>query len=308
VRLANTNFPPLPRLQNTGSDATGLLPYTALVTVSSSSDADGYIIWAAIDWGDGSAQAITPTPPHVPSQTLTHNYTAPGLYKVTLSVIDSGRIPLTQALAPVPPPNDPQAALVAIKAFQAAIPLATFPIQYSDVTVNPAATMNLLDVRFDPILRQDFLFIQVPGSLTAVASNFVVDFAQANKDKIAVLLKSMIGFDNLAGATVSISIGSGATALTLPTFVTKSNGSYKATGFRFSFDKRKQLVRLNLNRAALAAALGRTSQTIANGNADVPFVISINGTPLATTIRYAYKSEAGAKGLGTGGHSYPTGN
>ena len=107
-----------------------------------------------------------------------------------------------------------------------------------------------------------------------------------------------------------MTIGAGATALKLPLFKTDARGRYRdqGLGLKFDFDGRKRLLRLTLQRAALASALNAASATVVNGSVDVPISIVVNGsTPLTTVVRYVYNADAGDKGIGKKGISFPSG-
>ena len=296
VHVANTNFPPTAVVEQLSSPATGTLPYQLVVTASASKDGDGYIIWAAIDWGDGSRELITPLPPNIPTVPLTHSYAAPGIYRVTVSVIDNGRLSVGVPLPSVPSPNDPLSALAAIINFQRG--LASLPAAF-------------LDPKFNPQLSQDSILVQVPGNLYVIKGGFTLDFKRANNDKFDVQMHSNLFADSISNVNVSLTIGRGTTPLTLPPFKTDIHGRYRdrATGLQFDFNAKKQVVRIRFSHAKLAAALNVTTGTVVNGNVDVPVRILINNTLLlATTGRFVYNADAGVKGIGKNGLSFPNGN
>jgi len=296
VHIANTNFPPTAVVEQLSSPATGTLPYQLIVTPSASKDSDGFIIWAAIDWGDGSRELITPLPPNIPAVPLTHSYTAPGIYRVTVSVIDNGRIPGGASLASVPSPNDPLSALAAIINFQRSI--TSLPVAFQDP-------------KFNPQLSQDSILVQVPGNLYVIKGGFTLDFKKANNDKFDVQMHSNLFADSISNVTVNLTIGRGTTPLVLPPFKTDIHGRFRdrTTGFQFDFNAKKQVVRIRFMHAKLAAALNVTTATVVNGNVDVPIKILINNTlPLNTTGRFVYNADAGVKGVGKNGLSFPNGN
>lgn len=296
VHIANTNFPPTPAIEQLSSPATGVLPYELAVTGSKSLDGDGFIIWAAIDWGDGTRELITPLPPNIPIAPLKHVYTVPGIYRVAISVIDNGRIPSGVTLPNVPSPNDPRAALASIIQFQ------------QSITTLPVA---LQDPKFYPILTQDFILVQVPGNVYVLKGGFKLDFKKANSDKFDVQMHSNLFAESISSALVSLSIGRGTGALNLPQFKTDIRGRFrdKAIGLAFEFNAKRQTVRIRLDHAKLAAAFGLTTGTVVNGNVDVPVRIVINNSlVLATTGRFVYNAQAGVKGTGTNALSFPNGN
>ncbi|MFH0940130.1 MAG: hypothetical protein V1899_12750 [Planctomycetota bacterium] len=287
VLVANINYPPVAAIQNTGSVTMGIAPFMLTVTPSFAQDQDGYIVWVAIDWGDGSAQLI-PNPPSLPTTPILHQYAIPGIYKVTMSVIDNGRIPFGTIIPNTPAPNDPQAALAYYIGFQQILALAA---------------------QFNPILQQDFIMVQVFGSMTALKGQFKLDFVKTNSDALTLELKSNLPVDNVVGATISITLGSGANALKLPDFKTNNRGQFKNhTGFRFSFNRKNQHIQLKVSKTLLTGALNIANATMANGNTDVPVTITIGSNTLSTTVRFAYQSEAGGKAIGKIGHSVHTGN
>ena len=116
VHIAQVNFAPTATMTSLSSPAQGQLPYQFIVDVAASTDSDGYIIWAAIDWGDGSTDLISTLPPSKVALPYFHSYAAQGNYTVTLSVIDNGRMAPGTALNPTPVANDPIAALKSIQA------------------------------------------------------------------------------------------------------------------------------------------------------------------------------------------------
>ncbi|HYF48340.1 MAG TPA: hypothetical protein VEJ63_02980 [Planctomycetota bacterium] len=305
VRVTNSNYQPNPSVFNTGSQiGDGNIPFTAQITPSFGTDQDGYIIWAAIDWGDGTVNVIPANqlPPNLPTIPLSHTYNAPGTYKVTVSVIDNGRIPLGFA-PPFPATTDPFVALAYYKAFQQSLPLATLGPQYLNVLINPLSPTGLSSV-FDPQLRQDFMFIIVPGNMTGIKGSFTVDFGDAGKDTFSQTLKVNIPVENVAGQPVTLTLGSGASAIT-KTFTPDRRGRFREqSGFSFSFNPKKQIITLKFKKASLAAAFGRTNATVVNAAVDIPVTLTFGTTTtLKTTLTYAYNSKQGDKGTGKGGLS-----
>ncbi|HYG78111.1 MAG TPA: hypothetical protein VEK08_24110 [Planctomycetota bacterium] len=295
AQTTNFNLPPQPVILQEGSANTGVLPVEVVINPNASQDPDGWIIWAAIDWGDGSRELISPLPPQTPPVILRHTYTNQGIYQVTLSVIDNGRMQPGTVLDQTPAADDPNAALTYITNFQST--LGTLPVQFKDA-------------KFNPMLKQDFLLVQVSGSMFATKGTFNVSFANPNSDKLDVTLTSNVFADTLSNASVQLTIGSGPTALKLPAFKTDVRGRYRdqALGLKFDFNGRKRLLRLTLTRAALVSALKLTSNTVVNGNVDVPISIVVNGnTPLTTVVRFVYNASAGEKGMGRKGLSFPSG-
>lgn len=296
VHVANSNFPPTAVIEQLSSPATGVLPYELSVTGSASKDGDGFIIWAAIDWGDGNRELITPLPPNVPKVPLKHSYTSPGIYRVTISVIDNGRMPAGITLPNNPSPNDPLSALATIINFQRSI--TSLPVAFQDP-------------KFNPMLSQDSILVQVPGSVFVVKGTFKLDFKKANSDKFDVLLNSNLFADSISNVPVQLTIGRGTAPYSPPAFKTDIRGRFRdsATGLFFQFNAKKQQVRIKIDRVKLAAALNVTTGTVVNGNVDVPIRIVINNSlVLATTGRFVYNAQAGVKGTGTKGLSFPTGD
>ena len=292
VRVAQVNYPPTPILANTGSEADGLLPFTLTVNVNNSFDEDGYILWGAMDWGDGTYSQISPLPPLIPSVAMSHSYVVPGVYKVTLSVIDNGRLAPGTVMPSVPSSNNSAAALAAIRQFHA-----------TTVTAG-------LSTVFDPILKQDFIIVQVPGNATTLKGQFKVDFGRPNNDTLDLLLRSNEILESISNLSIALTLGSGTSALTLPVFQTNARGQfYDSAGFACSLSDRKQSIRLKFSHAILSAVLKVTDSTVVNGNVDVPVKMVINGSEtISTTVRFSYNSVAGGKGLGKNGRSQPAGN
>ena len=344
VRIVNANIPPTPSIQNIGSTPTSNgVPLT--VTASSSFDSDGYILWAAIDWGDGITELVrqpaapapannvvvplfvpllpNPLPPppngfNLPGLPIGHLYNAPGTYKVTLSVIDNGRlvpnpstpqpnpnpppaslsVPLPFPLPVVPAPTDPLAALASIKAFyQQATGYGTEP--------DP-------DHRFDPQLAQDFFFVQVSGALTAAASQFTVDFSKTNADKLTLTeqLTSDTAVDTFNSVPITIALGTKTgPSVALPTFTTDSKGSFRSSQITFKFTPKSRILKLALKSSNLRTSLGLSNLTVSNGSVDIKVTITVGANaPIVTFVRYQYKAQANAKGSGKNGHAIPGGN
>jgi hypothetical protein len=313
VRVAPVNFIPHAELVNVGSQLTST-QRTVTVNVSNSFDEDGYILWAAIDWGDGTAELITPPPKNTPVVTLSHTYSTIGIYKITVSVIDNGRFgnPSVFTLPVVPAPNDPVAAAAAIAAVHEATPLSSAlfdnsPV-FSDVLINPAALQDRLDPKFNPKLSQKSIIVQIPGDMVAVSGKFKVDFVKTANDSFDLTLKVNSAIENAANTNVNISIGSGATALALPALTTDGKGKAKSGDISFSFDAKRLTIRLKIKRATLGAALNALNTTEVNGFRDVPVTIQIGNTVLITTVRFTYNSTTGKSGIGKNARSNPTGN
>jgi hypothetical protein len=247
--------------------------------------------------------------PNTPVIPYTHTYTAPGIYKVTLSVIDNGRVngPSGGPVFPNPPSSDPQAALQAIRDF------AQQQTGYG--------TESIPQTQFQPHLSQDFIIVQVPGNLvTTVAAKFSLDLAKAKNDSAQFTFMPNVFADSVANAQVSITIGTGATALVLPTFTTDKKGRFRSSSVSFLFDSKRKLVKLTLSKSTLRTAVAQTinastqaiqpntaissGATVANGAADVPVTITVNGTTVVSTIvRFHYTAQAGRKGTGKNGHT-----
>jgi hypothetical protein len=423
VRLNNANLAPTALLDNIGSPATGIVPYTLTVTPSRSFDQDGFITWAAIDWGDGFTQnlsnffgdnstgitgtltagsntitnatntqglipgfnvagpgipagtqvigvtsstitlsnaatasstgagslisfsypSITAVPiaffpvgsqpaiptafinymPNTPAIPYTHKYTTPGIFKVTLSIIDNGRVSPsafsngvsvggTLNTFPNPPSSDPAAALQQIRAF------AELATGYGTES-NP-------QTQFEPQLSQDFLTVQIPGNLvTTQSAKFSLDLSKKNNDSVQFQFLPNTFPNSVANAQVSITLGTGATALVVPTFTTDKKGRFSSSTLTFVFDGKRKVLKLTLHKSALRAAFAQTvnsttqaitpnpaianGATVANGSSDVPVTIIVNGTTVVSTIvRFQYTAQAGKKGTGKNGHTLNPGN
>ena len=295
VHTATVNFPPTAQLTAVGSAASGTLPYVLQVTPGASFDEDGYIVWAAMDWGDGSFGQVTPLPPNRPNAVMSHSYVTPGIYRVTLSVIDNGR--LTQAqLPPKPEPRDARAAL---------------NVYVQATLLNAAANAALLDPKYNPQLKQTAIFVQVPGNMVITTGQFQVDFKRASADSFTLQLRTNLSPDSVANAAVQLTLGSGPTPVSLSNFTLDKRGSYtnQALGLTFAFAGKKAALRIKFSRANLAAAFGLVDGTAVNANVDVPVKVVINNSLiLATTARFVYNAKAGRKGNGRNGRSYPNGN
>ena len=299
VHVTPANFPPTPILKVVSSPATGVLPYTLVVDPSDSFDEDGFIVWAALDWGDGSCQIIDLAAhplPFIPQLAYTHTYTQPGVFKVALSVIDNGRAG-TGVAYPQPPCDNPQAALESLAGFSSS----NFP------SLNPLR---------GPSLNQDFAVVQVPGSLVVERGGFKVDFKQKNRDSFDVSFRWNTAIETVANVKVTLQLGSKIFPEPLPgqpasSFQTDQAGRYSngAQGLQFDFNPKKKTVHLKLSHADLAAALRVSNGNVVNGNVDVPVFFIINGvTPVGATVRVVYNSKLGDKGTGTGARSQPNGN
>jgi hypothetical protein len=281
--VAPTNDFPAANIVQLNSPATGLLPYTVSVSISASKDADGFVAWAGIDWGDGSATRITQALPADPAIPIAHTYTQPGVYRVTLSVIDNGRqaFPVADPVG-LPGPGDVIGVMLAFTGAQG------------------------IDTSVHSRLDQDMLLVQVPGSMTTVKSDFQLDFVEANKDRFRAEFQPNIILESIGSTDVTLTVGT----LTYPTFKTDGRGKFRGQGIIFDFNVRKKRLKISINKRALASVFGQTNTSIVNGNVDIPVNIVVAGTasPLATTIRYAYNSQKDAKGKGTDGVSFPNGN
>jgi hypothetical protein len=333
VQIPNENYPPLPVMNNLSAAPNGTLPYTLTVDLSTTYDPDGYVTWAAIDWGDGTAQLVATAPteippgppsnppplspvvnqvgvlPAVPPLQATHTYTAPGTYNVVFSVIDNGRIPFLQAIPVYSNESDPQGALAAIMAFQASLVtqngLAPFGVWATNKVVNPgfSLTPQVLDPRFNPILSQVSLLVDVPISLTVNNGNFRVAFLKTLPNSFVVSGTISTPTVSLLNANIALTLGSGANALTLPAFKTSAKGKYNAQGVSFVFNEQTHAFMLKLSNAALQKALGLANATTANGSVNVPLTLTVNGVPLMSTLQFVYNSLAGHSGVGKMGHS-----
>src|SRR5579862_1368014 len=302
VHSAEVNFPPTWSLVNISSPATGQLPYQLVVDVAGSFDDDGYIIWAAIDWGDGAADLLPVLPPSKTALTYFHSYVAQGTYTVTLSLIDNGRMDPGTPLNPTPPASDPKAALQSI--------------QTQQQTLIDAGTLSATfnDPKYLPILRQDFIQVQVPGNLMVQKGQFALDFANPNDDAFDCTFVLNGPVAAVSDAQVQVYLGSGSNNLILHQFTTDLKGNFfdQAQGLLFSVNPKKHMLRFKVSGAALQSPFQIGNGTVVNGFVDVPIKIFIIGptatTALAAKLRFVYNARAGAVGIGKKPRSVLVGN
>jgi hypothetical protein len=306
ARATPTNFAPHAEIENVGSELTST-QRTVTVNVSNSYDEDGFILWGAINWGDGTTALLSPLPKNTPAVSLSHTYTSVGSYAITVSTIDNGRLPVGYALPVVPAAGDPQAALAAIVAQQQAQPLTTFLPSgpFAETAINPTAAQNVLDAKFNPRLSQASLTITIPGDMVVLKGQFKVNFTGVSKDTLDLQLKANSTIDSVASATVSIVLGSGASALTLPVLSTDLRGKASSGGVGFTFDSKRQIIRLKINKANLQTALGTANTTVINDKRDVQVTLTIGTTVLSSGVRFTYNSDSGKGGLGKNARSNP---
>lgn len=313
VRSAATNYAPVWSLTNNSSPATGALPYQVNVNSAASYDPDGYIIWAAISWGDGSSDLLANLPPSNVAISSLHNYTAPGTYAITLSLIDNGRMAIGTALDPTPSANDPVAALNFIK-----------NLQHSQIDtgvlagpVDPATGRSIYTAdKYLPILRQEFLQVQVPGNLTVVKGTFTLNFAKQGNDAFDCTFLLNEPVTAVAAAHVKIFFGDPSlpASLVLQEFTTDLKGNYfnQAQGLKFTLTPKKHFMRFQIKSAALQNAFKIGSSTVVNGFVDIPITVQITGptamTVLSSKIRFVYNARAGAIGKGKNPRSTLVGN
>jgi hypothetical protein len=312
VHAAEVNFPPTASLVNNSSPPTGQLPYQVDVNCASSFDEDGFIIWAAIDWGDGSSDLIHTLPPSNVAITSLHSYTSPGFYTVTLSVIDNGRMKPGTPLDPTPSANNPAAALATIQQLQH-----TLIDNGVLVTPTPPANTPALDYnddKFLPILRQSYLQIQVPGNLLVLKGKFTLNFSNQNADSFDAQFALNTPVSSISNAKVSVFLGSGANAQVLSQFTTDLKGNFfnSAQGLQFTINPRKRFVEFKIKNAALQQAFQVSNSTVVNGFVDVPVKIVITGvggtSSLASKLRFVYNAKAGKSGIGKNPRSQLVGN
>ncbi len=306
VHVSTSNYAPTPVIAQVSSPAMNP-PYGLDIDISKTFDEDGYIMWAAVDWGDPFVEAqdrymvfasfngARATPPFSPLQILHHDYKVQGNYQVTLSVIDNGRMLVGEKLSSVPAPSDPRAALAAFTDRQN--------------TVSGLGSILALQ-KYMPILRQGTLAIQVAGQVVARSGTFTLDFRNARRDKLDVTLQSNVFPDVIANASVKLVLGAQPNVLTLPAFTTDRRGKYRdsASGLLFDFNVKKKMLRIKLDRVSLATVLNAQPVTVINGARYLPMYITFNGTDtFATTLRFVYNAKANAKGKGTKGVSFSNG-
>ena len=260
----------------------------------------------------------------LPGIPIQHVYSAPGNYIVTLSVIDNGRLipnktvvlnpvppsatipqPLPFPLLAVPDPSNINAALASIVQFHQ--------------TQTTYGTEAIPNHRFDPQLAQAFLTVTVPGSLSTASSQFSVDFKKTSNDKLSLSLQltSSTPLDTLSASAISLTVGTAnGTGVPLApfTFTTDARASFKSSNVKFSFDPRKQIIKValtgvNLHDNITGGALNLKSQTVGNGSEDAKVTLVVNnGPPIVIFVRYEYKASAGSKGTGKNGHAILGGN
>jgi hypothetical protein len=260
----------------------------------------------------------------LPGIPIQHVYNAPGNYIVTLTVIDNGRLipnntivpnpappsanipqPLPFPLLAVPDPANPAAALASIIQFH------TAKTSYG--------TEALPNHRFDPLMSQAFLNVTVPGSLSTASSSFSLDFKKASNDKLSLSLQltAATPLDTLSASAVSLTIGTAnGSGAPLPpfTFTTDARARFHSSNVTFSFDPRRQIIKIALTGVTLhddttGGALNLKSQTVPNGSEDAKVTLVVNnGPPIVVFVRYQYKAVAGGKGNGRNGHAILGGN
>ncbi|MEI6232099.1 MAG: hypothetical protein WCT04_03550 [Planctomycetota bacterium] len=313
VRSASVNYGPTWSLVNNSSPSTGTLPYQINVDCSKSYDEDGYVIWAAIDWGDGSSDLLTTLPPSTAAIASLHNYTSPGTYNITLSLIDNGRMDVDTVLDPTPAANDPAAALTAIKALQQKL----IDTNVLFGALDPNTGISIFNAaKYAPILRQEFLQVQVLGNLTVVKGSFVLDFTTPGQDSFDATFLLNSAVSSVATAQVKIFFGDPNLpgSLVLQQFTTDLKGNYfnKAQGLKFSIAPRQHYMRFQIKTGALQVPFNITNVTVHNGFVDIPMTIQITGngstTALSSRLRFVYNATAGASGKGKNPRSTLVGN
>ncbi len=318
VRSAETNYGPTCSLVNLSSPATGALPYQINVDCSRSYDEDGFIIWGAISWGDGTSDLLRPLPPSTIAMSSLHSYTTPGIYQITLSLIDNGRLDVGTVLQSTPSPVDPFAALTTIQTVQRNLIDSGTLVGLK----SPTTGFSIFNPdRYLPILRQQSMLIQVPGNLMVVKGKFGLDFQNTNSDSIDITFVLNGTVSNVALAQISLYLGYPKPQLPLTTpipipppaslvlnpFTTDRKGNYfnSAQGLKFSIDPKRKYMRIQIKQIALQKAFQIGSATVVNGFVDIPVTIGIvsadksTSQALSTILRFAYKAQAGASGTGT---------
>ena len=275
VLSADVNYPPSWSFVNNSSPATGQLPYQLNVNCAGSYDPDGFIIWAAIDWGDGSSELLATLPPSNVAITSLHSYTAPGIYTVTLSLIDNGRMAPGTLLDPTPPANDPASALTAIRA-----------LQNSQID-NGVLAATFDDPKYLPILRQDFLESTNPGQFACRQRHqFSLNFTKIEHRLIRIHVPSEWTRDQRFGCTVfPFSWVPARIILILSQFITDLKGNYfnSAQGLKFSITPKKRQMSFQIKAGNLQSAFQIANTTVVNGYVDVPVKIIITSATSGTT-------------------------
>jgi hypothetical protein len=279
----------------------GLAPHTVTIDPSEAWDEDGYFIWGAIDWGDGSSELIPILPPYKPARTYSHTYFLPGVYKITISGIDNGRIPVPAVLNPfiaagtvpaLPTPDcwDPAAALKAYTDYQENF------LRPNGIVVTPA--LPLTEKQQAPRLRQDFIFISVLGNASLTKGSFGLDFNRAGNDAVSIqfIPNTLPAGSALSSSPMTLTIGT-----VVFSFTTDHRARYRDSNLRFDYNAKKKTIRFQAKRQDLATTWLPlysipSGMDVAAGNADIPFVLKFKtGETISGVIRFSYSVRAGKR-------------
>ena len=205
-------------------------------------------------------------------------------------------------LDPTPPASDPSAAITTIQQRQQKL--------IDTGVMDPSFNLP----KYLPILRQEYLQVQVPGNLMVVKGQFLLNFKTVGSDSFDCTFYLNGAVSSVSNAQVSVFLGSGAGAQILTQFTTDLKGNYfnSAQKLKFSILPKKHFMRFQIGSAMLQTAFQISSATVVNGFADIPVKVVItsggNTTALASKLRFVYNSKAGVKGIGKNPRSTLVGN
>jgi hypothetical protein len=298
------------------------------VDIAQSLDQDGYPLWGAIDWGDGNRTLLTLAQlaqlPELLGD-LSHpagGYANSGIYRVTVSIIDNGRLPLAarfgfaafQESRGHAGATDPRVVLADAIAYQIANP-PPYTILNSDPpgTMLDGAILDLLGNRIDPILMQDLIFIRVLGGFSVRSGRLSTMLDVVGRDGLTLGTQATENLTFTPGDTVTVALSHPNTGAStqIGSGPLSANGSFvdRATGLRFRYDQKTRQMMFRLNRSDLKAFFeifkqsggpaSSSDQTIQNGYAEVDVTITglTGATPLGI-VRFVYNSNT-KRGKGT---------
>lgn len=283
------------------SPAEGTAPFTVTIDPSDSWDEDGYFVWFVVDWGDGTCELMPTVPPYEPRQTLSHTYDVAGNYKITISGIDNGRIPVPAVLdaailagtvpaLPTPSCTGPDAALQAFIDYQENY------LRPAGLVTSPAAPLT--DAQQQPRMHQDFIFIEVHGDADVVKARFSLKLSKTGRDFVELKIRpnEALQATNLLNAPVTVTVGPTSYA-----FTTDFKGRYRDRNIKFKYNAKKNVMQFLARRQTLTATWSAlygipTQFNTAGGNADVPFAVVLNSSDtISGVVRFAYRVKAGRR-------------
>lgn len=324
VRLLHLSLPNFQSVVNAelgASQSDNIDPGTAVsISLADTWDQDGYPLWGAVDWGDGNVTILTEAqlaqlPELLPDlQHPAGGYAAPGIYGITVSIIDNGRLTLAdrpgfRLFQADPNETDPDVVLDEAIAYQVANP----PPNTLEDPNKPGSMVDLLGNRIDPILMQNFIFIRVLGGFSTRTGRFNSALALVGRDTLTLKLQATSPLTFTPGdvATITLSHPTSGAATPIGSGALSRRGSFKdpATGLRFRFNQRTGLMIFRINRSDLknlfqvyrqtGTTVASTTTEIQNGYAEVVVLVSglSGGTPVGT-VRFVYNSNT-KKGKGS---------